>query len=97
MHVANNKNNNLNPEELAKKYLNGTITPEEQARFEDWYADFDDEKVELDCSRYSSIEELKSSIYREIQKRIHPKRNASNLWLKTAAAALVLVFFALVF
>lgn len=95
--MANNKNNNLNPEELAKKYLNGTITPEEQARFEDWYADFDDEKVELDCSRYNSIEELKSSIYREIQKRIHPKRNASNLWLKTAAAALVLVFFALVF
>jgi len=93
--VITNQINNAEMEELARKYLNGTITPEEQVRFENWYANFNDEEVELNNSRYKSVEELKSTIYKKIKERIHGKRRASNLWVITAAAALILVFLSL--
>jgi len=95
--VATNQNNNSELEELARKYLNGSITPDEQARFENWYANFNDEELELKNNRFKSVDELKSSIYRKIEYRIHGKRKASGIWIKTAVAALILVVLAIGF
>ena len=41
--------------ELAAKWMDGTITPEEKERFEKWYNGFDFSKLELlDTRRFGS-------------------------------------------
>jgi ferric-dicitrate binding protein FerR (iron transport regulator) len=87
-------NNSFNPEELAHKWLEGTLTPEEKLRFEQWYADFNDEELLLADSKYTSADEIGKTILGRITarmelqqlpavKRIYP------LWRNIAAAAAI--------
>lgn len=92
--MENDKNRNPESdifEELAKKYLEGTITPEEQQRFENWYASFDDEDLELYSERYESVEQLRIAMYQRVEDGINGKKKRKTLFVKIAAAALILV------
>lgn len=89
--MATNQNNNPEFEELAKKYLDGTITSEEQVRFESWYTNFNDEYLQLDSDRYESVEQLRMAMYQRIEDGMVIKKKRKALFFKIAAAALVLI------
>lgn len=86
-------NNSFNPEELAHKWLNGALTPQEQAWFERWYAGFNDEELLLSESKYTSADQIKSTILNSLNARIDegPKAPVKvvHLWRRIAAAAAV--------
>jgi len=56
--------------ELAVKLANGTISEDERAYFEKWYASFQDEEVRLSATRYTDEEALKQAIFTAINGRI---------------------------
>jgi len=95
--VANNQSDNSEFENLAKKYLEGTISPEEQTRFEAWYAGFNDEALQLKSDRYDSAEELRKAMYQRIQDRMINNRKKNIIYSKIAVAALILVCLSFVF
>jgi ferric-dicitrate binding protein FerR (iron transport regulator) len=92
--VAEN-NQHFNIQELADKWAQGKLTPDEQAYLERWYADFNDEHINLTDSRHDNIEELRNAmlgrINRQIQQDDKPVRILWN-WPRIAAAASILVF-----
>ncbi|MGN8069656.1 FecR family protein [Mucilaginibacter sp. SG564] len=85
--------NSFNPEELAHKWLTGTLSPDEKLRFEQWYADFNDEELLLSDSRYTSTEQIRSNILNcintSIDEQLAPKVKIYKLWRNLAAAAAV--------
>lgn len=95
--MANNQSDNSEFENLAKKYLEGTISPEEQTRFEAWYAGFNDEALQLKSDRYDSAEELRKAMYQRIQDRMINNRKKNIIYSKIAVAALILVCLSFVF
>ena len=54
---SENKPYNIN--ELADKWLKGTITPEERVYFEAWYAGFNDEELIMSNSKYTSATQMR--------------------------------------
>ncbi|WP_419701434.1 FecR family protein [Mucilaginibacter sp. NFX135] len=87
--------NSFNPEELAHKWLTGTLTPDEKSRFEQWYADFNDEELLLSNGRYTSTEQIRETILNRINAGINeqpaPPVKIYKLWRNLAAAAAVVV------
>ncbi|MEZ2334970.1 FecR family protein [Mucilaginibacter sp. RCC_168] len=87
--------NSFNPEELAHKWLTGTLTPDEKSRFEQWYADFNDEELLLSNGRYTSTEQIRETILNRINASINeqpaPPVKIYKLWRNLAAAAAVVV------
>ncbi len=81
--------------ELAKKWQEGTITSDEKAYYEEWYADFDDRELELEQGQVASTEELSGRIYSKLKNRIQaeqPYRKTTRLYSSiTAAAAIFLI------
>jgi ferric-dicitrate binding protein FerR (iron transport regulator) len=83
--------------ELAEKLAKGTISKEESAYFERWYADFNDEEVRVGRERHGSEEALRTSmlsgIYRKIDARSgrHNRRSSLYTLVKAAAAVLLLI------
>ena len=53
-------------EELAEKWLNGTITPEEQAEFARWYEDLPGEPLNIPASFAASEAVHRRRIWRKI-------------------------------
>jgi len=88
-------NKSFNPQELAHKWLAGTLTPDEKLRFEEWYADFNDEELLLTNSRHTSEHEIGASILGKLNAQIdgQPVSTAKvfPLWQKLAAAAVVIL------
>lgn len=86
-------NNSFNPEELAHKWLAGTLSPQEQAWFEQWYADFNDEELLLSESKYTSADQIKSTILSLLNAQIDEEPKAPvkvvHLWRRIAVAAAV--------
>lgn len=88
---------NLQLQELAYKWKNGTLTPEEKIRFEQWYTSFNDEELLLSGSKYVDAQQLKAHIKANIDQQLakevaQPK--TFKLWPRIAAvAAVVLVLF----
>ncbi len=84
-------------QELAYKWKNGTLTPEEKIRFEQWYTSFNDEELLLSESKYINAKQLKAHIKANIDQQLakevaQPK--TVKLWPRIAAvAAVVLVVF----
>lgn len=66
-------------EELAEKWLNGTITEEELKEFSDWFNNADDNLVSIPGKFARSEEELKERIFGRIQKRTRKKSDSSYL------------------
>ena len=88
-------NKSFNPDELAHKWLAGTLTPDEKLRFEEWYADFNDEELLITNSRHSNKEQIGASILNRINEQIdqQPARTAKifPLWRSLAAAAVAIL------
>ncbi|MDN3547264.1 FecR family protein [Mucilaginibacter aquaedulcis] len=89
-------NKSFNPQELAHKWLAGTLTPDEKLRFEEWYADFNDEELLITNSHYNSTEEMGNSILSKLNAKIDEQQPASTakifpLWRSLAAAAVVIL------
>ena len=87
--------NSFNPEELAHKWLTGTLTPDEKLRFEQWYADFNDEELLLSDGQYTSTEQIRETILNRVNSGIDeqpaPQVKIYKLWRNLAAAAAVVV------
>jgi transmembrane sensor len=92
-----NPNNNFDIKVLAEKWMQGTITPEERAYFEEWYAGFNDEELKITESKHRDPEELRSAIWDKINSDIiaeNPsiaKPKIFTLWPRIAAAASILI------
>lgn len=94
-------NNKHNFEELADKWVQGTITKEEKVYFESWYNSFEDLEIQVRNSQYGSGKELKSQMFHKIRIRLEGadllpvKLNPSKVtWYRLVAAVLFFVFFA---
>lgn len=89
------ENQTYDVKELAYKLKQGTISPEEQAWLDTWYAGFNDEEVLLSASKYQTSEQLRESILNKITARMEapgqPARKVITLWRNIAAAAAVVL------
>jgi ferric-dicitrate binding protein FerR (iron transport regulator) len=90
------KNQQFNIQELADKWAQGNITPEEQAYLENWYAQFDDEHIKLTDSRHDNADELRTAMLNRINAHIRqgekPIRTLSNWkWISVAASVLIVL------
>ncbi|NHA04443.1 FecR family protein [Mucilaginibacter sp. HC2] len=87
--------NSFNPDELAHKWLTDKLTPDEKLRFEQWYADFNDEELLISNSQYTSAEQIRENILSQINFKIDenqtPKVKVYKLWRNLAAAAAVVL------
>lgn len=84
--------------ELAEKFLRGKISGEERTYFENWYADFNDEHLNLNNSKYKDAEEMRHSILTMVEAEIEKEevpfaaRKSSLKWYRFAAAASIALF-----
>lgn len=91
---SENKPYNIN--QLADKWLKGTITPEELVYFEAWYAGFNDEELIMSDSKYTSASQMCDAMYKRIAAQIDDQQQAKPkvihlLRRMVAAAAIVLI------
>lgn len=77
-------------EYLAHKWLNNTISSEEGLEFNQWYRHGLDNPVFIHPNYAKSEQELRDRIYQVIDRNIHKKRR-SGRWLRTVAAAFVVL------
>ncbi|MDR6941186.1 FecR family protein [Mucilaginibacter pocheonensis] len=86
-------NSSFNPQELAHKWLAGTLTPEERSRFEQWYADFNDEELLLSDSKYTTADQIRATMHNRLTEQMGkpevPKMKIYTLWPRVAAAAAI--------
>jgi transmembrane sensor len=79
--------------ELAKKWLNNTITPDEQAEFSAWYNAGQDIPVEIPSAFAENEDVLKERIFNKInsviKKSSSPARKIISTWLSIAAGILL--------
>ena len=89
------ENNTYNVKELAHKLKQGTISADEKAWLDTWYAGFNDEEVLLSASKYQNPEQLRKSILSKITAQMEtpgqPARKVFTLWRNIAAAAAVVL------
>ncbi|MCR8556465.1 FecR family protein [Mucilaginibacter sp. BJC16-A38] len=82
-------------QELAKKWLDKTITPEEQAEFAAWYNQDQDNPVEIPEDFAENEEVLKERILNKINRDINQKntriRKTTLRWLSVTSAAAILM------
>jgi transmembrane sensor len=82
------------PAELAHKWEQGTISPEEQLWFDQWYTAFNDEEVLIHHNKYTTSQQIGDNIFKNISAQIetpqHPVAKVFPLWRSIAAAAVVL-------
>ncbi|HEY8930562.1 MAG TPA: FecR domain-containing protein [Mucilaginibacter sp.] len=81
--------------ELAKKWLNGTITPDEQAEFAAWYNTGQDAPVNIPADFAKDEDELRERILNKINREIKNDGRARRIipmWLRISAAVLVVGF-----
>jgi len=104
MNAFNNHENDLNRRysELARKWLRGTLTPEEEREYNDWYDNVsDDKEIKLDPDFAISRQQLKRRIFMKISRiaglyrpvlSSHKRRK-----IYVAAASVLLLFGAISF
>lgn len=82
--------------EIAFKRLNGTATPQEIALYDEWYASFDDSKVELENANTTQQNMLGAQLYAKLMVKVEKDQRKPS-WLKlnvrwvASAAAVLLV------
>ncbi|MNK03498.1 fec operon regulator FecR [compost metagenome] len=80
--------------ELADKWQRGTITTEEKAHYEQWYASFNDEELFVENPTAEHQEQLAARLYTKVMHRIdrdERKPQKMNSWSKWYSIAAVLV------
>lgn len=80
--------------ELAEKWLKGTITPEEKVYYDQWYRTFDDVGTEIQASSGESASEIGDRIYHQLKQRLDNEGKSKipkilRAW--SAAAAVILL------
>ena len=82
---------------LIEKYLNGTSTPEDEFRLNEWYHSFNDSEAELVANENETEHQLAERIKNRLFETIHresemvvvkPRRK----WIPAAAAAILILF-----
>lgn len=76
-----NQTNKDDIKQLARKWMQGSLSPDEEAYFERWYRSFNDEEVVLDDSRYRNPLQLKKRIYKRLMtkiERVEPQEQLSS-------------------
>lgn len=79
--------------ELAKRWLDGSITPAEEEEFSDWYNHYPDDVVELAPGFAGSVDELKQRSFALLEEKIGAgkEKNVRDLrWVRYAAAAILI-------
>lgn len=85
-------------QEIAYKWQKGTATPEEKAFYEQWYASFNDEELDLRETNYTGFDELQKNLYSKISfgledEKVKPIRSKLfPIWFTSVAAILVFAF-----
>jgi len=83
------------PAELAHKWEQGTITPNELVWFEQWYTNFNDEEVLIHNTVYTTPGQIRDHIFNRISAQMEtPQRpvvKVVRLWRFIAAAAVLVV------
>jgi len=81
-------------QDLAHKWLNGTLLENEQTEFDQWFIKEEEEVIEIPSiiakSDLEHRELILSRIYEQI-KREEPKKIYSRIWIKMAAAAAIVL------
>jgi len=81
---------------LAEKWLNGTITPDEEVIFNEWYKKSQDDPIRIPTSFVSSEEALKQRMLKKIRLAKKERLSGRLIWYKyTAVAATLLVLISL--
>ncbi len=92
---VNNEQPHYDINELADKWLKGTITPQEKAYYEKWYSDFDDLQAHLPMGAGESAQEIGDRIYSGLAQRLQNEQKPEIKRLFTirqiAAAASVVI------
>lgn len=83
-------------QQLAGKWLDGSISPEEEREFAEWYNSGQDASVHVSASHGTSPEEQSSRIYRQIHQRVSPSRFtvfgwSGGRWVAAAASVVLLL------
>lgn len=88
-----------NPEkkylELAEKWMEGTITPEEKKELYDWYNNGFDSEVRLDAWLEGDKEEMESRIFRRIKQKAWTPNITKISRYAVAAVSIIVIGFAL--
>ena len=88
----NDQNEEKRLQELAEKWLNGSITPEEEKEYAAWYNKIE-EGAHLDIPLASGPEDLRAQIYARIRARMKaapPIFSLGFVWTRAVAAFLIL-------
>jgi len=92
--VAEN-HQHFNIQELAEKWAQGKLTPEEKAYLEQWYAGFNDEDITLTDSDHENTEALRKALLNRINTQVdreeRPIRKLLTLGRIVAAASVIFV------
>jgi len=88
-------NQHFNIQELADKWAQGKLTPEEKAYLEQWYAGFNDEDITLTASDHQNSEALRKALLNRINIQIdrdeRPIRKLLTFGRIVAAASVIFV------
>lgn len=91
-------NNVKRYQELASKWLNGTITEEEKIEFSQWYNHHNDEEIFIPSSFAQDEEELRDRILLKVKQGLHPvvkditRHRRLSVWTVAASLALFCLF-----
>lgn len=81
-------------QELAEKWLNGTITPEEEKEFAQWYNKDQDAPLEIPAAVAGSEEEHRRLLLTAINRQRMPVVAFRRRWIHAASAAAILMLLA---
>jgi len=83
----------LRLQELAHKWLNGTLDKAEQLEFDEWFCIVNDEPLEVPSLITSREEEFENILFNKIQQQIKAgqQRKVVKLWSRIAVAASILL------
>jgi len=86
-------------QELAEKWLNGSITPDEEQEFAQWYNKDQDALLEIPAAVAGSEEEHRRLLLAAIDRRRMPplpsrRMSPRRIWIRAASAAAVLILLA---
>lgn len=88
-------NQHFNIQELADKWAQGKLTPEERAYLERWYAGFNDESISITDSEHENSEALRKAMLDRINTQIQKEEKPTQrivILRRLAAAASILLF-----
>ncbi|ATP55674.1 hypothetical protein CPT03_03920 [Pedobacter ginsengisoli] len=85
----NNSKEQLEYQELAAKWIDGTINADEEVKFAKWYNEGQEAELEIPDTFASDEETHKSRIFNKIQNQIHIKKTVS-IWPRLVAASLLI-------